>query len=440
VQQELTRRRGSYRRSFLALLTAVALVAGSVVLAACGGGDDDGGDTGGSSSTEPIGVAGLEGALPEGGPDFMKGMKIATAEINKSGGVDGRKIELEIFKTGGTPEGAASAYKEAGANDAMIGAFLGATGSLAIREQSERVKLPLIAASGNDAIDVPVTTYVFQNSAGKEYATSSLVYLDEHGEEYAKQFGATFDGSMDGKKVAVLHYETDFSQQIPDAIEGRCEELGCEVVAVEEAGAVDAVDALTPQLTKMESSGADVFYIESLNPNALAAAKQLGMDEKPIIAEQWLTVPPLAEAAGKNAEGVVFGGHKCRAPDVVAKSDPAKKWCEEYVAKYEAMFPGEPFALFSIYGYDAVLTYADAAKRLIEDGEEVTRDNIVTAMEEFDGSGLRTSHGLIETSPDTHRLTGDWTEAYVDMSITIGPDGEPLYEIAPGADPAGANE
>lgn len=439
MQQQLTRRRGSNRRFCLALLTAVVVAASSVVLAACGDSDDGGGDGGGSASSEPIGVAGLEGALPEGGPDFMKGMQIAAAEINKAGGVEGRKIDLKIFKTGGTPEGAASAYKEAGADDAVIGAFLGATGSLAIREQSERVKLPLIAASGNDQIDVPVTKYVFQNSAGKEYATSSLTYLDEHGEEYAKAFGATFDGTMDGKKVAILHYETDFSQQIPDALEGRCEELGCEVVDVEEAGAVDAVDALTPQLTKMKSSGADVYYVESLNPNALAAAKQLGMHDKPVIAEQWLTVPPLAEAAGKNAEGVVFGGHKCRAAQVVANSDPAKQWCEDYVAMFEAMFPGEPFALFSIYGYDAVQTYADAARRLIEDGEDVTRDNIVTAMEEFDGGGLRTSHGLIETSADNHRLTGEWSEAYVDMSITIDADGEPLYELAPGADPAGAN-
>jgi branched-chain amino acid transport system substrate-binding protein len=455
----MTRRRGPRRRVAFVACLALVLAACSILLAACGGGGSSSSEEstgasesassgesetasaeggGGESSGEPIGIAGLEGEVAEGGPDFMKGMKIATEELNKAGGVNGRQIDLKIFKTGGTPQGAAGAYQQAGAESNIIGAFLGATGSLAIREQSERVKMALIAASGNDKIDTPVTKYIFENSAGREYASSSLVYMNEHGPEYAKAFGREFNGkNLKGKKVAILHYETDFSQQIPEAIEEGCEIMGCEVVDVEEAGSADSVEAVTPQLTKMKESGAEIYYIESLNPNALAAAKQLGMDSKPVIAEQWLTVPPLAEAAGKNAEGVVFGGHKCRAPEIIASSDPAKKWCEEYVAKFEKYFPGEPFALFSIYGYDAVNTYAWAVEHLEEEEKEITRDTIVEAMQEMDGS-LRTSHGLVETSPESHRLTGSWEEAYVDMTIKINGKGEPEYVLAPGADPAGA--
>jgi len=455
----MTRRRGPRRRVAFVACLALVLAACSILLAACGGGGSSSSESTGASesassgesetgssegggesaaSSEPIGIAGLEGEVAEGGPDFMKGMKIATEEINKAGGVNGRQIDLKIFKTGGTPQGAAGAYQQAGAESNIIGAFLGATGSLAIREQSERVKLALIAASGNDKIDTPVTKYIFENSAGREYASSSLVYMNEHGPEYAKAFGREFNGTnLKGKKVAILHYETDFSQQIPEAIEEGCEIMGCEVVDVEEAGSADSVEAVTPQLTKMKESGAEIYYIESLNPNALAAAKQLGMDSKPVIAEQWLTVPALAEAAGKNAEGVVFGGHKCRAPEIIASSDPAKKWCEEYVAKFEKYFPGEPFALFSIYGYDAVNTYAWAVEHLEEEEKEITRDTIVEAMQEMDGS-LRTSHGLVETSPESHRLTGSWEEAYVDMTIKVNSKGEPEYVLAPGANPAGA--
>lgn len=459
MQYEMTRRRGPRRRVAFVACLALVLAACSILLAACGGGGSSSSESTGASesassgesetgssegggesaaSSEPIGIAGLEGEVAEGGPDFMKGMKIATEEINKAGGVNGRQIDLKIFKTGGTPQGAAGAYQQAGAESNIIGAFLGATGSLAIREQSERVKLALIAASGNDKIDTPVTKYIFENSAGREYASSSLVYMNEHGPEYAKAFGREFNGTnLKGKKVAILHYETDFSQQIPEAIEEGCEIMGCEVVDVEEAGSADSVEAVTPQLTKMKESGAEIYYIESLNPNALAAAKQLGMDSKPVIAEQWLTVPALAEAAGKNAEGVVFGGHKCRAPEIIASSDPAKKWCEEYVAKFEKYFPGEPFALFSIYGYDAVNTYAWAVEHLEEEEKEITRDTIVEAMQEMDGS-LRTSHGLVETSPESHRLTGSWEEAYVDMTIKVNSKGEPEYVLAPGANPAGA--
>lgn len=416
--------RGGRARLHRYLLVAMMIAVGGL-LVACGDDDDEGGGGGdAATSGEPIGIGGLEGSVPEGGPDFMKGMQIATKEINDAGGVEGRKINLEVIKTGGTPEGAASAYKEAGGDDSIVGTFLGSGGSLAIRAQSEREQLALIAASGNDDIDRPVTKYVFQNSAGSEYATSSLVYTDEQID-------------LDGKKVAVLHYESDFSQQIGEALTSRCEDLGCEVVTVEEAGSTDSADQLTPQLTNMKNSGADVYYIESLNPNALIAAQTLGLDNKPIIAEQWLTVPPVAEATGKAAEGVVFGGHKCRAPGIITEDDPAKEWCEDYIGKFEEMFPKEPFALFSIYGYDSVQAYADAARRLIEDGEEVNRDTMVEAMEGFDGDGLRTSHGLLETSEDDHRLTGDWSEAYVNMTIDVK-GGAPDYVLAEDADPSGA--
>src|ERR1700761_5417170 len=177
----MTRRRGPRRRVALVVCLALVLGACSIALAACGGGsssssssstasepepaegatpasEEKGGEEEeegeeSANSGEPIGIAGLEGEVTEGGADFMKGMNIATKEINENGGINGRQIDLKIFKTGGTPQGASSAYQQAGAESSIIGCFLGATGNLAIREQSKRVKLPLIAASGNDKID-----------------------------------------------------------------------------------------------------------------------------------------------------------------------------------------------------------------------------------------------------------------------------------------------
>jgi branched-chain amino acid transport system substrate-binding protein len=462
VQDEMTRRRGPIRR--VALVACLALVIGacSIALAACGGGsssssgsttsepetegsatpaseesgEEEGGET--ANSGEPIGIAGLEGEVTEGGADFMKGMNIATKEINENGGINGQQIDLKIFKTGGTPQGASSAYQQAGAESNIIGGFLGATGNLAIREQSERVKLPLIAASGNDKIDTPVTKYIFENSAGGEYATSGLVYMAEHGQEYAKAFGREWTGTtgVKGMKIAVFHTESDFGQQIPLALEEACEVLGCSISDDEEGSATESVEALTPQLTKMKESGAEIYYIEGLNPNAFAGAKQLGLDSKPIISDQNLTVPALAEATGPNGEGVVFGAHKCAAKKEIPASDPTRKWCEEYRTKFEKYYPNETYAQYSIYGYDAVSVYAWAIEEVEKEGNEVNRESVVEKMQEMDGS-LRTSHGLVKTSPESHRLVGSWKEAYVNMVYSIK-GGEAVYELAPGTDPEGA--
>ena len=275
-------------RSKRLIVTLLVLALGAALAAATA-------TAGPKFSGAQIGIAGLEGAVAQGGPDFMDGMRVAVSDLNSTGGINGRKISLKLFPTGGTPEGAASAYRQAASNKQIVGAFLGAGGALAVRALSPTVKMPFIAASGNDAIDRPISKYVFSNSAGYEYATSSLVYA-------VQKLGV--------KSVAALHYDTDFSQQIGSALTNRCKTLGCTVTDVESASAGASVDQLIPQLTKMKDSKADAYYIESLNPNAMAAARQLGMFDKPVIAEQWLTVPGLAIACADNCKGVVFGDRK----------------------------------------------------------------------------------------------------------------------------------
>ncbi len=379
--------------------------------------------TAGRSVGAPIGIGGLEGVAAQGGPDFMDGMRVATAEINKSGGINGRRLTLKLFPTGGTPEGAASAYRAAAGNKSIVGAFLGAGGALAVRALSPTVKMPFIAASGNDAIDRPIAKYVFSNSAGYEYATSSLVYA-------VKKLGV--------KSVAAIHYDTDFSSQIVSALKNRCKTLGCTVTDVESASAGASVDQLIPQLTKMKDSKADAYYIESLNPNAMAAARQLGMFDKPVIAEQWLTVPGLAVACAANCVGVVFGAHKCVDRAVLPASDPVVAICKTYVAQWDAYFQNKkPYSQFSIYGRDAVYTFAAAARKVLNAKKPLTRDNVVAAMETFKKGDLATTHGNIITSPKNHRLTGTWTEAYVDSVVTVK-NGVPSWAPAPKADLAGA--
>jgi branched-chain amino acid transport system substrate-binding protein len=464
MQYEMTRRRGPRRRVAFIIVLALVLAVCSVVLAACGGGSSSSsssaepsneansgetepaateeGESESANSGEPIVIGGLEGEVTEGGADFTKGMKIAVTEINAEGGINGRPVELKIIKTGGSPQGSADAYTQAAADESVIGVFLGASGALTLRSQSERTKLPLIGADGNDGMDFPVTKYIFQNAAGGEYGTSALVYMDEHGQEYAKAFNRKFTGdSLKGKKLAVFYTETDWGQMVPIAMKEGCEQLGCEIVDEEEGGAADSVQALTPQLTKMKESGAEMYFIEGVNANVFKAAEQLGMDSLPIMSDQNLTVPALAEANGTAGEGIVFGGHKCRIfeelEELDKSPDPTVEWCKTYRASFEKEFPGEPYAQYSIYGHDAVETYKWAIEHLEEEGKEVSREAVAEAMQEMDGS-LRTSHGLVKTSPESHRLTGAWEEAYVVLDYTIGKGGEAEYHLAPGADPAGS--
>ncbi len=412
---------------------ATSIVAAALALGACGDDDNDssaggGEDTAAQSnapkSTEPLVIANLEGPAADGGPDFTTGMKVAEKRINDAGGVDGRMVKVQTFKKGLSPQEAIQAYRESAGDETVLSAWLGGGGGNAVKAQASRVKLPFFSANGVTDFFEPPDPYGFSLSLGGEYATSALTQVIEN------------DPSV--KKIGVLHYETDFSNGLTPALKERCKELGCEVVA-EETAAIDAsVDALIPPLTKLKNSGADAYYIECLNPNGAQAAVQLGMDKQPRMCEQWQAVPAIATAAGKAGEGVIFGGHKCVGKELLNEEDPTKAWCEEYVAQWDELYPTrkDAFSNYSIYGEDAVTIFADSAKKLMDAGKEVTRENLREQYEKYEGD-LRTSHGEIKSSPDDHLLTGTWPEAYVNYTTKLK-DGKVSYVLAEGADPAGA--
>jgi len=414
------------------MLLAVAVASLAVVAAACGGGSGD--STGGSAdatsgSTDaaaqvaddgsPIGIAALVGPVAEGGPDFVNGMKTEIESINAEGGAAGHTLKLITFDTEGTPAGAVSAYRQAGQDDEVDAAFFAAvTGALGLKGQSDSAELPIVIATASDELDDPVAKYTFHDSFGGEYASSSASYASDQ---------------YDAKRIAVLHYGTDYSVGITPAIEARCEELGCEVVSEQSADGTEAADALVPALTKMRAADPDVYFIEGLNPAAFAAARQLGL-EKPIVSDQWLAIPALRDACGADCDGVTFAIHKANVPELLTEDDPLAEVFTEYRQAFEEDH-GE-WAGFSIYGADAVAAVAKAAEDLAEEGEEINRETLTAAMESFDGN-LTTTHGVVHTSPDDHRLAGEWDQAYVDVSIES--DGKKTaWVLAPGADPEGS--
>ena len=369
----------------------------------------DGGATG------PLVIANLESPAATGGPDFTKGMQIAVDEINADGGIDGREVELKTIKTGLKPEEAIAAYRDAASDEDVLAVFTGSSGAVAIAGQVNREKLPIMEVAGRqDLVDPPEVRLRARAGTSSTPGTQSST-----GQSRTKA----------RRRSPCLHYEGDYSSGITQAIEDRCAELGCEVTTSETAALDASVDALVPCSTKMKNTGADTYYIETLNPNGPKAARQLGMFDKPIISEQWLSVPALAAATGPDGEDIVFSAQKCVNPDLAAPGDPAIEFCKNYRAAFEEAYPGEPYALFSVYGHDAVSVFAEAAGAVIDAGDDTTRETINAALENMDGT-LVTSHGKVDSSPEDHHLTGPFEEGYLLYEMKV--DGENVeYVLAP---------
>lgn len=398
-----------------------ALILGTTTsLAGCGSDDGDGGGDA-ASATGPLIIANLESPAATGGPDFTKGMQIAVDEINANGGVDGRDVELKTIKMGLKPEEAIAAYRDAASDENVLAAFTGSGGAVSIAGQVNREKLPIMQTAGRQDLVDPPQKYVYALSWDKEYPGTVVNWAVEN---------------RGAEKIAVLHYEGDYSSGITPAIEDRCAELGCEVTTSQTAALDASVDALIPVLNEMKDSGADTYYIETLNPNGPKAARQLGMFDKTVISEQWLSVPGLAAATGPDGEDIVFSAQKCVNPDLAAAGDPAIEFCKNYRASFEEAYPEDPYALFSVYGHDAVSVFAEAAGAVLDSGEEANRETINAALENMDGT-LVTSHGKVDSSPEDHHLTGPFEEGYLLYQMKV--DGENVeYVLAPDADPAGA--
>lgn len=402
---------------------AAVLMLLAVSVAACG--SSGGGSSGDSiGENDPVVIAQLKGPAAQGDEAFKQGMEIAAKEINENGGAAGHEIKLKFIPTEATPEAVSAAYRAAGDDPQVLGVFNGSGGGLAIRNLSESVKVPAITASGNDKVDRPATKYVFANAETGPYATAPLVYENEQ---------------KPVKSIAVLHYETDYSQQIPGAIEARCQELGCDVTTVEASESTASRAQLVPLLTKMRATNPDVYAIEELNVNALKAARDLGMFDRPVIGSNWLANNAVGQAAGKTGEDVVFASSKCRLSDLkeLEPGDPMIEFCSNYEQRFNTLFPGEELQGFSIYGYDAVKAFAVAVEKLVEEDEPINRDTVAEALADFGGKDLLTSTGYVQTSEDDHRLVGSFEEGFVNMQMHVTPKGI-VYKLAPNANPGGA--
>jgi branched-chain amino acid transport system substrate-binding protein len=421
-----------------ALVVAVAVTA--LVAAACGStssnssSSSSGGGAASSSSgsaaasgsggsKSPLVFTQLEGPVAEGSADFAKGVAIAASQINAAGGIDGHKLVVNTIQSGLTADSEVAAYRAAASDPKNLVAYLeGTTGVDAVAAQAPREQLPIQQQAGNLALVVPAKPYVYSMSFDTAYPSSVV--------NYAVQYDHT-------KKIAILHFADDYSSGITASITNRCKQLGCQVVDSETGNPTASVDGLTPVLEKLKNSGADTYYIETLNPNAAKAARQLGMFNKPVISEQWLSVPAIAAATGAAGENIVFAAQTCLEPSLASPSNPVQSICKAYRAAFAKAYPGQPYALFSIYGHDAVEVFAQAAKELLAAGKPVTRANINDQYQKFHGE-ITTSQGVIQTSSTQHHLTGSFGSGGYLLYELKANGANISYVLAPHASPAGA--
>ncbi|MDR1534802.1 MAG: ABC transporter substrate-binding protein [Planctomycetota bacterium] len=300
---------------------------------------------------EPIvfGVAGpLSGDNAEYGALWRRGFDIALEEINGSGGIAGRRIEVVYEDSRSEPRQAASIAQKF-VNDPAILAELGdftTTATWAASPIYQRGGLIQLAFNPSHPELTKGGDFVFQ--------------LCPTQSDQAKALATVTAERLRAGKVAILYLNTDFGKAVRDQVAEQLRAKGIEVVADEGYQPTDK--DFKSQLTKVKALEPDVIVLGSYYTDAaiiLRQARDLGI-KATYIASSSVHSPALFTIGGDAVEGLitlsVFN---------FANPNPTQR---SFFARYRAAHGNEEPNTFVAQAYDAIKLLAAAARRAAAKG------------------------------------------------------------------------
>ncbi len=320
----------SKRFNWLAILAALAVLAG-----ACGGDDDTA-----SGSDEPIKIGALTsltGPFTSWGLHVEAGMKLAVADINADGGVDGRMLELVVADDQSDPEEAV-VQMERLIEDGVIavaGTISSGVGG-AVTAIAEEAEVPLFfSKAGSDGLLTSESRYSFRTClpAGPMLARPWADYAAAEG----------FDKV--GQLIADYAWGQSFLTASEPVFADNSIDLQSELAPVTEQD-------FTTYLRSLDEFGPELILATGHPPGSgpiLAQAADLGFDVN--VAGPGSSMTAVMEAAGETAIGR-YADHSCA--DYF--SDSYAELAARYVAESGLDFMEDD----AVAAYGVVTALADA--------------------------------------------------------------------------------
>lgn len=270
-----------------------------------------------------------------------EGLEMALAEINGSGGLLGKKVELLYESDQSRPD--VSATKARKLIDAGVVAILSISNSPSTQQAQSvtmQAKMPHMTPA---------------NSA--DYLTKKLdnPYFFQMGPLGSTQIRTlmAYNKKNDFKRVALVKDNSGLGTFLGKIFKQNLEKGGTQVV-VEQTIEIGSTDAI-PQMQKVRAAKPDAIYHSGIVVSSMAtffkAYHQLGM-KQPILGSFNLSVPRYLDVIPGMLEGVAF----------IDAFDPAKKESRAFIDKYKKAYGKVPFSL-PAYGYDGLHVLAAAIRR-----------------------------------------------------------------------------
>jgi branched-chain amino acid transport system substrate-binding protein len=355
----------------------------AVLLAACATGF-------GAQAQETLRIGGIFSTSGPGaflGVPEERAFRLKVDEINKAGGIDGRKIEAVVYDTEGNTTKAAQLARRLIDSDKVL-AIVGPSSSgesLQVLPIANESKITLISHAGTEKMTSPVTPWVFNTPPTDRVVAAHMLGV-------FKKRGIS--------QLALLTAADGFGQSGANVVKELAPQYGIAIAAHEEFNRTDP--DMTAQVLKAKGSPAQAMLVWSAFPAPTIIAKNAAAVGygKPMYNSYAAASKDLLVQAGPAAEGSFVSSMRLLAPETLKASDPMRsivmKIFDDYKAKY-----GEAPATFAAHSYDAMLMI-EAAVRKIKGA--VTRDSLRSAIETVTITG---GNGIYHLSPTSHGLDPD---------------------------------
>ncbi len=285
----------------------------------------------------------LTGGIATFGISTKNGSQMAFDEINKAGGILGKKVRLIVEDDQSKPEEAGTVVTKLINQDKVV-AILGqvaSTHSLAAAPICQSNKIPMVSPSSTNPQVTQRGDYIFR-----------VCFIDPFQGAVMAKFAAN---TLKVKKVAQLvDVRSDYSVGLQTFFREEFKRLGGEIVSEQKYSQGDS--DFHAQLTQIKAVNPEAIYIPGYYTEVGTIARQareLGITVPLLGGDGWDS-PKLWEIGGEALNGCYFSNH-------YSVDDPSPL-VQKFVTDYKARYNQVPDALAAL-GYDAARIMADAMTR-----------------------------------------------------------------------------
>ncbi len=315
-----------------------------------------------------------------GAPE-AKTLQMLVDEVNAGGGLRGRKVQLVLKDTGGSPEKAISFARQL-MEEEKVFAIIGPSTSgetMAVKNLVEEGKTILLSCAAAEVIVNPVARHVFNVPQKDRYAAVKIF-------QQMKKLGVT--------RIGLLSSNTGFGKAGKEQVEKLAPQYGIQI-AVNDVYDKAATD-LTAEVTKLKAANVQALLNWSIEPAqaiVIKNARQLGL-KIPIFQSHGFGNIQYVKAAGAAAEGVYFPAGRLLVASGLPEQNPQKPVLLAYKKAYEKRY-GEEVSTFGGHAYDSFRLLSRAVEQVGADREKVRA--AIENMKGFVGTA-----GVFSFSPTDH--------------------------------------